>query len=239
MEVHPPHAPLHGWRDFWIHLGTIAVGLLIAIALEQSVEWMHHLHQRHQLEEDFREEAAKNKDLIDQDEVYLKDSIAKLDAERKIAAEAKVMDGMVSFTLPGMDDKADYVAPSRTVWSTAREGAVIDLLPSQEARMLSRVDYEGQQYEDSFGKFADLSVRLTTLAKEFSTVREDGSSAWKMPVAQRDGLVELAAEYAALDEQVMQRLAYLQWADEEVLGGARDVDQMMRGMNRRAADEAK
>jgi hypothetical protein len=41
MEVHPPHAPLHSWKDFWIHLGTITIGLLIAISLEQSVEALH------------------------------------------------------------------------------------------------------------------------------------------------------------------------------------------------------
>jgi hypothetical protein len=238
MEVHPPHAPLHGWRDFWIHLGTIAVGLLIAIALEQSVESLHRLHQRHQLEEDFWEEASKNRDLIDGDVVYLKNSTEQLDAERKIAAEAKVVDGAVTFALPAMDDRADYVAPSRAVWSTASAGALIDLLPSPEARMFSRADYEAQQYEESFAKFADLSVRLNTLAREFSTGREDGSSVWTMPAAQRDGLVTLAAEYAVLDEQVMQRLRYLQWAEEEVLGGAKDLDEMMQGMNRRA-DAAK
>ena len=54
MDVHAPHHPLHTWKDFWIHLATITVGLLIAIGLEQSVEGLHRLHQRHQLEEDLR-----------------------------------------------------------------------------------------------------------------------------------------------------------------------------------------
>jgi len=48
IDVHAPHGGVHTWKDFWIHLGTITLGLLIAISLEQSVEWMHHLHQRHQ-----------------------------------------------------------------------------------------------------------------------------------------------------------------------------------------------
>lgn len=45
LEVHPPHQAVHSWKDFFIHIATIVIGLLIAIALEQSVEWLHHRHQ--------------------------------------------------------------------------------------------------------------------------------------------------------------------------------------------------
>jgi hypothetical protein len=48
LDVHPPHAPTHTWKDFFIHIATIVVGLLIAIGLEQTVE---HFHERHQLHE--------------------------------------------------------------------------------------------------------------------------------------------------------------------------------------------
>jgi hypothetical protein len=41
LDVHPPHTAVHGWKDFWIHLATISIGLLIAVSLEQSVEWLH------------------------------------------------------------------------------------------------------------------------------------------------------------------------------------------------------
>jgi hypothetical protein len=42
LDVHPPHEAARSWKDFFIHLGTIVIGLLIAISLEQSVEAMHH-----------------------------------------------------------------------------------------------------------------------------------------------------------------------------------------------------
>src|ERR1022692_3960716 len=45
LDVHPPHQSTHTWKDFFIHLATIVVGLLIAISLEQSVEYIHHRHQ--------------------------------------------------------------------------------------------------------------------------------------------------------------------------------------------------
>jgi hypothetical protein len=48
LDVHAPHHA-NTWRDFFIHIATICVGLLIAVGLEQTVEAVHHHHQRKQL----------------------------------------------------------------------------------------------------------------------------------------------------------------------------------------------
>jgi len=34
LDVHPPHEAAHTWKDFFIHIATIVVGLLIAIGGE-------------------------------------------------------------------------------------------------------------------------------------------------------------------------------------------------------------
>jgi hypothetical protein len=41
LDVNVPH-PTQTWKDFFIHVGTICVGLLIAVSLEQMVEYIHH-----------------------------------------------------------------------------------------------------------------------------------------------------------------------------------------------------
>src|ERR1700722_1965710 len=61
LDVHMPHAT-HTWKDFWIHLGTITAGLLIAISLEQSVEKLHQLRQQHELEASLHMECEVNKE---------------------------------------------------------------------------------------------------------------------------------------------------------------------------------
>jgi hypothetical protein len=38
LDLHKPHAA-KTWREFFIELGTIVTGILIALALEQAVEW--------------------------------------------------------------------------------------------------------------------------------------------------------------------------------------------------------
>lgn len=31
LEVHPHYEAAHSWKDFFIHLGTITIGLLLAL----------------------------------------------------------------------------------------------------------------------------------------------------------------------------------------------------------------
>jgi hypothetical protein len=51
IDIHPPHKSDHTWTDFFIHIGTIILGILIALGLEQSVEYVHRRHQLHELRE--------------------------------------------------------------------------------------------------------------------------------------------------------------------------------------------
>jgi hypothetical protein len=44
MEIHKPHAA-KTWREFFVELGTIIAGILIALALEQTVEAIHWRHK--------------------------------------------------------------------------------------------------------------------------------------------------------------------------------------------------
>jgi hypothetical protein len=44
LDVHPAHHAATTWKDFFIHIATIVIGLLIAICLEQTVEYLHHRH---------------------------------------------------------------------------------------------------------------------------------------------------------------------------------------------------
>jgi hypothetical protein len=60
IEVHPPSEPVHGWRDFLLHLATITIGLLIALSLEGCVEFWHHRNLVHEAEESMQTEINAN-----------------------------------------------------------------------------------------------------------------------------------------------------------------------------------
>jgi hypothetical protein len=42
LDVHPAHHAATSWKEFFVHIATIVLGLLIAVGLEQTVEYFHH-----------------------------------------------------------------------------------------------------------------------------------------------------------------------------------------------------
>jgi hypothetical protein len=66
LDVHPPHEAAHTWKDFFIHIATIVIGLLIAIGLEQTVEAIHHHHQVDHARELLVEEMESNRQVARQ-----------------------------------------------------------------------------------------------------------------------------------------------------------------------------
>ena len=60
LDVHPVHGKMHGFKDFLLHLFTITVGLLIALALEGWVERWHHHEVRDEADANLRQEIRDN-----------------------------------------------------------------------------------------------------------------------------------------------------------------------------------
>ncbi len=59
MEIHKPHAA-KTWREFFVEIGTIVIGILIALALEQGLEALHEHRIKKEAQEAVRDEAGQN-----------------------------------------------------------------------------------------------------------------------------------------------------------------------------------
>lgn len=77
IEVHPPHENVHSWRQFLIHIAAIAIGLLIAIGLEETVVYFHHRHQLQEARRELTAELESNRRVVG----------INLDAARKLTAD--------------------------------------------------------------------------------------------------------------------------------------------------------
>ena len=60
LEVHAPQNDVHNWKSFFIHIATIVIGLLIAVGLEQTMEWIHWREKVAEARESIHEETANN-----------------------------------------------------------------------------------------------------------------------------------------------------------------------------------
>ena len=90
LDVHPPHGKMHGIRDFLLHLFTITVGLLIALALEGCAERWHQRELRKEADVNLRQEIRDNmKEIaeiraeIAKEDTSLQSALAFLDARKE------------------------------------------------------------------------------------------------------------------------------------------------------------
>ena len=139
MEVHPPHHPLHSWRDFLIHIVTITIGLLIALGIESAAEAMHHRHLLHHAETNLHAELAVNRELIAKDERQL--AAAKSQYTENLRLFTAARDHAAATTEPQF--RWSWDGPESAAWSAARDTGAIALMPYETAQAYSVV--YGQQ----------------------------------------------------------------------------------------------
>jgi hypothetical protein len=147
LDVHPPHEPLYRWRDFFIHLATITIGLLIALSLEGFVEWQHHRHLVHEAEASLQREIRSNAhtlqgalDDLHKQQDNLTQDIAVL---KKIIANPKVVnrDEMsIGFHVSGFENVS---------WKTAQSTGALSYMPYERAQEYSSIYSQQELVSDT------------------------------------------------------------------------------------------
>ncbi|HEY5056954.1 MAG TPA: hypothetical protein VII58_12395 [Acidobacteriaceae bacterium] len=175
IDVHAPHGGLHTWKDFWIHLGTITLGLLIAISLEQSVEWLHRVQQRHQLEEDLRTEGENNRRHAEIDIALYDKIVVWLVQLQHGVDEARASGGKIAFVYParpeGIPDSPRYVAYhvlQTEIWTTAKESSLLVLLPRDEAQLYARLYIQADQVQTTRDRTRETGMQQGAFETRFS-----------------------------------------------------------------------
>jgi hypothetical protein len=146
LDVHAPEHAAHSWRDFLIHIATICVGLLIAIAIEQCVEALHHHHQREDLEHQMYVESVQNLDLVRAQILFARQRRNYLYACIRALQAATPSNGKLLVTLPVNDvffpaaSQGLLISPSRGTWTIAQAAGTVALLPPEKAKVYARLD---------------------------------------------------------------------------------------------------
>jgi|SRR5215831_3856265 len=134
MEVHAPHGAINTWREFFIHLVIITLGLLIALGLEGTVEWFHERHLLHTAEANLRVELQQNRSAIIAD-------LKSLDAAQKQAqsnmAILKAYRNKKKGEAREVNISWQWNSPSSAAWDTARNTGAVALMDYQAAQKYS------------------------------------------------------------------------------------------------------
>jgi len=236
MDVHAPHAPLHTWRDFWIHLGTITIGLLIAISLEQGVEALHRLHERHVLQHDLKVEAQRNLDILSEDTKISEDEVWMTQA-MEATTSAKMVGGKVTIMLTAApcyagtlnSKRTKYFAPSEAVWTAARESGIAALIPAAEARVYARLAHNLELLSAVRDRVATVCDEIAALEQRLSVhVAAGEGRSWTMTPEQAEKLGESASQADIAVKALVFRLKVAQVCEEAILDERLDYDKIIQ-----------
>jgi hypothetical protein len=225
LDVHPAHHAATTWRDFFIHIATIVLGLLIAVSLEQTVEYFHHQHQLHDVRQGILADASLY--LHDVDELRL------VNRQRIEDLNTRVQQLQAALSHHQQLGSPIYrpVPPTNTIrlgnFSAAKASGLVQLLSEDEINIVSDAEVGVSKSE-----------ALKELAQE--ATRKRAAFEQRFQMSYPEGAFDFAAatpvqlnEYLGLlIEERVRRVEYLAYLDEmhggatAFLKGQRDIQKI-------------
>jgi hypothetical protein len=157
MEIHAPHKPIGSAKEFFVHIFTITVGILIALGLEQAAQAYHH----HELAENARanvlSELRDNRHSL---EAHLKDA-GRLKAEHRHTIEVlNLFIARKPIHEASMNLSLSLPTLTSTSWNTAQSTGALAYMDYRDVKRFAGV-YDTQQV---LLKIQDDLSRATTAA---------------------------------------------------------------------------
>jgi hypothetical protein len=135
LDVHPAHHAAQTWRDFFIHIATIVLGLLIAVSLEQTVEYFHHQREVAETRENLRSERQSNEARFALETDDLARAVPIFQEDLAVFAYLRAHPGAPRSQWPGKIE--GHVITTRyldSAWSTAQQSNVLQYMPQVEVQ---------------------------------------------------------------------------------------------------------
>jgi hypothetical protein len=225
IDIHDAHHAASSWRDFFIHIATIVLGLIIAVSLEQTVEYFHHRQERRQLEDDLRAEAERRVPLEAASlKVYATMNDWYGEAMHRARA-ATVTGGFVTFVLPDRPPRPETPRPEFAVWPAAKTSGQLAYMPNQEVEGWDRVDYTAQRSEEANLELVKANDDLRAIADRLGISLDPAATVHVTP-EERDELTRACALRYEKMRQFMLTVAASQGASEAAMHGAMTANEM-------------
>jgi hypothetical protein len=159
LDVHPPHEAIHTRKGFVLHIATITIGLLIAIGLEQTVEYFHHRNVVRETRTALEEEKHENIRRFHENVTTHVMMMGYLHNNIRIFQYLREHPGTPQEKLPGVLYWAiGAQEPTEAAWSTAQQTNAISLMPRAEVNaltaMYAKLDYSWRVYQPIFSALA-------------------------------------------------------------------------------------
>jgi hypothetical protein len=215
------------WRWILSEYVIVVLGVITALAAQQSVEWLHHYNSRCQLEEDLRAEIRLN-------DRYLRDDIKTVYADYEWAVresqaiQAAVQTNTISTLKFESGPKSPFVIPRRSVWDHARESGALALMPRDEAEAYTVVYHILDVLSDRIGKLFASNGEQDAIEIRFGQGMEGLQDATKMTPAQLEQLSAVIAQEASAARWVLTSLGRMASMQAVLESGSFSQDDMLK-----------
>jgi hypothetical protein len=170
LEVHAPHESIHSWKDFFIHITAIVIGLLIAVGLEQTVEYLHHKRQVTEVRAALLAERQINIGKFGLMTEEFHRVMPKMRTNLEVYKFLRLHPGASRDLWPG---HLSWLGPTfghvDGAWKTAQSGNILNYMPPAEVR-----------------RAADLYRRLESVDESFDSMREARAEVTAASVGESD-----------------------------------------------------
>jgi hypothetical protein len=237
IDIHPPQHGAMTRRDILTHVAIVVLGIFIAIALEQTVEYIHHIHQRHQLEDDLREELRSNL-RRDAKDFRVLAGIRAYTVELKSAVTARRAGNASPAPPPPGDGRRHQIpiAPSIAIWDAAKLDATIALLPSQEIDLFHGVVLQHDLLFAALDDFQHSAFALESFEERFVDTPGAFDMGYAAPPPNLDAMSAadltqyetLLAGYIKAIDRLTVRIHFFDRVTRAILHGATDRDDLTR-----------
>ena len=166
LDVHAPHEVVRTWKDFCIHIAAIAVGLLIAIGLEQTVEHFHHRHQVAETREALRVEREQNHLRVAEQTTEFRVRVPIIQINLAVFHYLRLHPGTPEKDLPGKVNWHNIGSPFIDyVWQTAQQTGVTAFMAQGEVRRNAELYHRLRTCTESYAAFrvANTEARAYTV----------------------------------------------------------------------------
>ena len=230
IDIHPPHETTHTWKDFFLHIGTIAVGILIAISLEQTVELIHQHHQRTELRK------AANTDA----RLYLRDVDQNRDANTRqvedLTARIQQVRETISYDHPLPPPAYRPAFPIETIrlgnLAAAKSSGLIYLLSEDEINSTCDTEVAVIKSEALKERAQEATTQRVAFEQRFQTSFPSGPYDFShITPAQLDQYLGLLLEERVRRTETLAYLELMHRGAQAYLDGQRDLEKL------RAAEE--
>lgn len=141
--TYPAHHAASSWKEFFIHIATIVLGLLIAVGLEQAVEHFHHRREIAEVRKELLGEREANKNSFTSETTHWRWETAELENNLMVLANLQKHPGTPDEKLPGsLVWFHASTGHTQAVWDAAKNSGVTSLMTREEV----------EQYEDTYSQ---------------------------------------------------------------------------------------